>query len=221
MGFDRDAWPRIAPFAIYMGFIVIADLLTRLGWTAQEQRWLYGVKIAAVLLALWYWRRSYGELRAGGLAARAVGEAVAVGLLVLVLWVNLDADWMVVGASAGFDPTVAGAIQWPLVAMRIAGAALVVPVMEELFWRSFLLRWLTSPKFLQVIPATVAIRGFLVTALLFGVAHNLWLAGVVAGVAYGWLYMRSGNLWSPILSHAITNGLLGVWITCTGHWAYW
>ena len=137
---ERAAWPRIVPFAIYMGFIVLADGLTLLGWPVLEQRWLYGVKIGAVLLALWCWRRAYSELQAGVPSAGAVLEAVVVGLLVLYLWINLDADWMVIGQPAGFDPRHDGVIVWPLVVLRIAGAALVVPLMEELFWRSFLLR---------------------------------------------------------------------------------
>ncbi|WP_373991123.1 CAAX prenyl protease-related protein [Duganella sp. BuS-21] len=221
MTLDRDAWPRIAPFAIYMAFIVVADLLTRLGWSAEQQRWLYAVKVGAVVLALWCWRRRYSELWVAAPGGRALLEAVAVGLLVLVLWLNLDAGWMVIGQSAGFAPTRDGAIYWPLVALRIAGAALVVPVMEELFWRSFLMRWVAGAKFLEVNPARVGLCSFLVTALLFGIEHNLWLAGVTAGIAYGWLYARTGNLWSPVLAHAVTNGALGVWITCTGSWSYW
>lgn len=221
MALERAAWPRIVPFAIYMGFIVLADLLTQLGWSAAEQRWLYAVKIAAVLAPLLYWWRRYSELQVALPPPRALLEAVAVGLVVLCLWVNLDAGWMVIGAATGFDPRQDGAIVWPLVAVRLAGAALVVPVMEELFWRSFLMRWLAAPKFLEVNPARVGLRGFLITALLFGVEHNLWLAGLVAGLAYGWLYARSNNLWSPIAAHAVTNGALGVWITCTGNWSYW
>jgi CAAX prenyl protease-like protein len=60
-----------------------------------------------------------------------------------------------------------------------------------------------------------------VTVILFGVEHNLWLAGMVAGVVYGLLYMRSNTLWSPILAHSVTNGLLGGWIIYTGNWGYW
>lgn len=221
MALERSAWPRIAPFAIYMAFIVLADLLTQFGVSAAQQRWIYGVKIVAVLLALLHWRARYTELRVALPTARGMLEALVAGLLVLCLWVNLDAGWMVIGQSAGFDPTRDGMIDWPLVLMRISGAALVVPVMEELFWRSFLMRWLAGARFLEINPANVGLRGFLITALLFGVEHNLWLAGLVAGLIYGWLYARSGNLWSPVIAHAVTNGALGVWIICTANWAYW
>jgi CAAX prenyl protease-like protein len=128
---------------------------------------------------------------------------------------------MTVGASAGFDPRSAGRIDWPLVVMRIAGAALVVPVMEELFWRSFLMRWIDTPAFETVEPSQVTIKSVMITSVLFGFEHNLWLAGIVAGLAYSALYMRHRTIWSPILAHAVTNCLLGFWVVYTGSWTYW
>jgi CAAX prenyl protease-like protein len=216
----REAMARVLPFAIYMGFILVADVLSRLGMTDAQLRWLYAVKIGAVVAALLFYRREYGEL-AARLSPRAALVAVAAGVLVLVLWINLDLPWMRVGASAGFDPRTDGAIDWSLVAVRLLGAALVVPLMEELFWRSFLLRWVQSPDFLNVTPAQVKVGAFVVTVILFGIEHNLWLAGMVAGLVYNVLYIRSSTLWSPILAHAVTNGLLGLWIIRTASWTYW
>jgi CAAX prenyl protease-like protein len=64
-------------------------------------------------------------------------------------------------------------------------------------------------------------RAFVITTALFAIEHNRWFAGVVAGVVYNVLYMRSGNLWVPILAHAVTNGSLGVWILYTESWQFW
>jgi CAAX prenyl protease-like protein len=219
--FNRAAWIRILPFAAYLFFIVIGDLLERLGTPPGVLRWLYPVKVAlvAALLAL-FWRR-YTELKQSSLSAAASLTALATGVVVLVLWVSLDAGWMIVGSSSGYDPRVDGRIDWLLVAIRIAGAALVVPVMEELFWRSFLMRWIDSPDFESVEPSQLSLKSFAITVLLFGFEHNLWLAGIVAGAAYGWLYKRHRTLWSPILAHAVTNGLLGLWVLRTGNWSYW
>lgn len=219
--FDRAAWPRIAPFLAYISFIAIADLLARLGFAAHELRWLYALKIAVVLGLLLYWRRSYTELATFGLGARAMAVAVTSGIVVFLLWINLDAGWMSIGQADGFDPRSEGRIEWSLVLLRIAGAALVVPVMEELFWRSFLLRWIDAANFLARAPALASARAFMLTMVLFGIEHNLWLAGMVAGAAYTILYMRSGSLWSPILAHGVTNGVLGCWIISGGHWNYW
>lgn len=220
--FRRESTARILPFAIYMAFIVIADLLARMGWSDNELRWLYPVKIAAVVVALLVYRQYYSELKWQALSMQTTVGTVIVGLAVLLLWINLDASWMQVGTSAGFDPTgETGRIDWLLVALRIAGAAVVVPVMEELFWRSFLMRWLDSSNFMAVHPAALGARAIAISVALFGIEHNLWLAGIVAGLAYVVLYMRTGNLWTSILAHAVTNGVLGIWVVNTGNWAYW
>jgi CAAX prenyl protease-like protein len=84
-----------------------------------------------------------------------------------------------------------------------------------------MLRWIEAPDFEAVEVARVGAKAIVVSVLLFGFEHNLWLAGIVAGAAYTVLYIRHRTLWSPILAHAVTNGLLGVWIVCTGSWTYW
>jgi CAAX prenyl protease-like protein len=219
--FNRAAWFRILPFAAYLAFIVIGDVLARLGVPQDALRWLYPAKIALVALLLALFWRQYKELFRFHLTPLHASTALATGVLVLVLWIGLDAGWMVVGSPSGFDPRVDGRIDWLLVAIRIAGAALVVPVMEELFWRSFLMRWVDAADFESVKPSELSLKSFVITVVLFGVEHNLWLAGIVAGAAYSLLYMRHRNLWSPILAHAVTNGLLGVWVVRTGSWSYW
>jgi CAAX prenyl protease-like protein len=219
--FNRAAWLRILPFAAYLVFIVTGDVLARLGVRQDTLRWLYPAKIALVALLLALFWRQYRELSRFYLAPLHALVALATGALVFVLWIALDAGWMIVGSPAGFDPRVDGRIDWLLVAIRIAGAALVVPVMEELFWRSFLMRWVDAPDFESVEPSQLTIKSFVITIVLFGIEHNLWLAGIVAGAAYSLLYMRHRNLWSPILAHAVTNGLLGVWVVRTGSWSYW
>jgi CAAX prenyl protease-like protein len=219
--FSRAAWARILPFAAYIFFIVLGDLLERAGLSRSELRWLYPVQAGtvAVLLAV-FWRR-YHELHVPLPTPAQLITALAVGVLVLVLWINLDAPWMTVGSSPGYDPRSDGDMNWLLVAIRILGAALVVPVMEELFWRSFVMRWADAADFEALEPARVGIKGFLISSVLFGFEHNLWLAGIVAGVAYALLYMRHRNLWSAVLAHAVTNGLLGAWVVATGSWQFW
>jgi CAAX prenyl protease-like protein len=219
---NRAAWVRILPFAAYMLFIVVQDVLERLGFSSAALRWLYPLKIGIVALLLAFFWRQYAELRhtRPGPSVASLA-AVAAGVIVLVLWISLDAGWMIVGSAPGFDPRVDGHLDWAWIAVRIAGAALVVPVMEELFWRSFLMRWIEQTDFEKVDPRQIGLKGFVITIVLFGFEHNLWLAGIVAGAAYSALFMRHRTLWSPILAHAVTNGLLGVWVVSTGSWSYW
>lgn len=218
---DRHAVARVAPFLAYMVCIVLADMMGRAGCSDAQLRWLYPVKIAIVIALLWHFRYCYEELRRPLPSAVWQVTSACVGLLVFVLWISLHAQWMVVGTSAGFDPRTNGVIELPLAVARLAGAALVVPVMEELFWRSFLLRWISALHFLAAAPGRTPWTSAVMVSVLFGVEHNLWLAGIVAGFAYTILYMRSATLWTAIIAHAVTNGSLGVWVMVTGRWSYW
>ncbi|MFT7776301.1 CAAX prenyl protease-related protein [Roseateles sp.] len=216
------ALARCIPFVVFMALLALRGYLPAdLG---VDSRWIYGVQtlIVAGLLA-WYWR-GYGELVRQNLPdARETGWAVVVGIAVFAIWVQLDAPWMQLGeATAGFVPLDAsGQLIWPLVLLRLTGAALVVPVMEELFWRSFLMRWVQHPGFERVDPQTVSLRAIVMSTFVFTLAHTLWLAAVVAGLAYAWLYRRSGKLWTAVIAHSVTNALLGVWVISTGRWEFW
>lgn len=219
--FSHAAWARILPFLVYIFFIFAVDMLGRLGFSAEQLRWMYAVKIGAVLLTLIFFWRDYTELHTVRLGPTGAAIAVAAGVAVFWLWISLNAGWMQVGSAEGFNPTTDGRIDWLMVAVRIAGAALVVPVMEELFWRSFLMRWIDASDFQKVDPAQITIKSIVITVILFGFEHNLWLAGIVAGLVYSLLFMRQRNIWSAILAHAVTNGILGVWIVRGGNWTYW
>jgi CAAX prenyl protease-like protein len=178
--------------------------------------------VAALLLAV-FWRR-YVEIRgAPRLALREFLEATGVGLAVFAAWITLEAGWMTFGAAGpGFVPLDRdGRLDIPLAAARFLALAAVVPVMEELFWRSFLMRRVDGRDFLARDPRRASLAAWAATSILFASEHSLWLAGLVAGAAYGGLYVRSGNLRSPLLSHAITNGTLGLWILATGQWRFW
>lgn len=219
--FSKAAVARIAPFLAYIFFIFATDMLERMGLSAQDLRWLYAARIGAVMLLLAAFWREYGELRWPRLTLARVAVSILTGVVVLVLWVSLSAPWMVIGESAGFDPRTNGQLDWLMVVVRIFGAAAVVPIMEELFWRSFLMRWMVSPDFENVDPAQTTWKAALVTIVLFGFEHNQWFAGIVAGVAYSALYVRYRTIWMPILAHAVTNLLLGMWVVHTGNWSYW
>lgn len=213
---------RVIPFAAYMLLMAGVDLLGPLMPEDFDLRWLYAVKVGVVGYLLWALRKHYVEL--GGLSSlgfKSWLSAIGIGVLVFVAWINLDAPWMLLGGpSQGFNPG-QGVEACLLMVTRIVGAALVVPLMEELFWRSFLMRWIHNQDFLKVEPATVGLVALLVSSLLFAIEHSLWFAGLVAGLAYGLLYIRSGTIWMPIIAHAVTNGVLGVWVIYTGNWYYW
>lgn len=222
LGLNAAAWARIVPFALFMALLAIRGAFE--GSTAIDPRWIYGLTVLIVGVALAaYWRR-YGELhRPTGLTAGNALLSLAVGLVVFALWIHLDAPWMMLGEpSASFRPADGeGRLQWPLVAVRLIGAALLVPVMEELFWRSFLMRWVDNPDFERVSPRGASLKAVLLSSAVFTLAHTLWLAAILAGLAYAWLYRFTGSLWCAVVAHAVTNLALGVWVVWTGNWAFW
>ena len=224
MSLTRDAWIRIAPLAVFMTLPALHGAATADGSWGVDPRWLHGAQLLLVgVLLAWFWRE-YGELARQTLPdAREALLAVLVGLAVFALWIRLDAPWMRVGVpSADFVPLGAdGTLAWPLVAVRMAGAVLLVPVMEELFWRSFLMRWLHAPVFLGIAPPQVGVKAIVLSTFVFVLAHTLWLAAAIAGLAYALLYVKSGKLWAPVIAHAVTNAALGVWVVATGAWQFW
>ena len=224
LSLSRGAWLRIAPFAAFMALLALRGAAPADGSWGIDPRWIYGLTVVllGVLLAL-FWRE-YGELARQTLPdSREALLAVAAGIGVFVLWIQLDAAWMTLGPpSAVFVPLApSGALDWPLIGVRWIGATLLVPLMEELFWRSFLMRWFERPIFEGVDPQRVGMRAIVMSTFVFTLAHTLWLAAVVAGLVYAWLYVRSGKLWLPVIAHAVTNGALGVWVVATGSWRFW
>jgi CAAX protease family protein len=208
---------RALPFAVYIAFLVAESLLKG----RINGLWLYGVQIAAVVALLaWFWPE-YEELRRPSARPADWGLSLLVGVAVFLLWVHLDFQWAQLGTGRGLaaDLSASGEKQSGFL-LRLLGAVLVVPLMEELFWRSFIMRWLDNSNFLAVDPRTVSGRSFLITSVLFGAEHHLWLAGVVAGLAYGWLYRRSGNLWTVVVAHSLTNLVLEFWVRITGNWHF-
>ena len=210
---------RVAPFAVYLLWMGIASVLHWLGTSLPL--WLYPLKAGSVALVLaWFWD-SYTELRVARPGLAEMWAAFSAGIVVYVLWVRMDWSWAVLGQPEGYNPFEAGAAGPLLAGSRVLGAALVVPVMEELFWRSFLIRYLIADRFETVPLGTFTPLSCVVTVVLFGLEHDLWLAGMMAGAVYtGLLYWRR-NLWLPIVAHGTTNLALAVHVLLTGEWRWW
>lgn len=214
---------RALPFFIFIFFLMAGSWVAP--WTEQfgiTSAWLAITRGIVVALALaWFWK-SYVELHDASAPFVHWLVATGTGLVVFFAWIELGQAGAEGQHSGQFAPLLAnGSLDWPIALLRLAGLALVVPVMEELFWRSLVLRWIDRHDFLALPPRQVGLGAFVIATALFAVEHDQWLAGAIAGIAYGGLYMWTGNLWIPILSHVVTNGALGVWILYTRNWHFW
>jgi hypothetical protein len=202
----------------YFGFLVLGEVQARLPDDVAPYLRIVRVALTAALL-LYFWRRGdYPELRSWRPTPVGVVQDVLLGLATTVLWVGPFLWWQGLsrpGPGEGFDPQALGPALAPwFLFVRFFGFALVTPFMEELFIRSFLIRYLdvfdTGEDFRDVPMARFRWRSFLGTWAAFTFTHAPWEWPVAAatGLVWNlWLYKR-GHLGSLVLVHAVTNGSL-------------
>lgn len=202
----------VLPFIVF-GMATYGGMLFRVPLSVA-----YSVKTILVGACLfWFWRVYRAEIRFS-----MDWVAVLVGVTVFVIWVGFEGYYPQIGfANERVVDMYSAYNSRVFLCIRIVGAVLVVPVMEEVFWRSFALRFLVDTDFLNVGIGQFTWFSFIVVALAFGLEHARWLPGIVAGVAYAWVLFRSGNLFSSILAHGVTNLLLGIYVIHTGRWDFW
>jgi exosortase E/protease (VPEID-CTERM system) len=178
---------------------------------------LYPAKAAAGVAMLWYYRAAYR-----GLARDFSWAAVVNGIVVFALWMALETFSSQSGSSlaAGLESLPRPwAIAW--LTVRVLGSVLVIPVVEELAFRGYLLRRFTSRDFESVAYCNTSWWAVAISSVLFGLLHGRWLAGSLAGLAYALAARRRDQLSDAIVAHAVTNGLLAVYVLATQSWHLW
>lgn len=218
----RHERARIYPFAAFILLLAIepwlAILLTQVGIGAEPT---YLLRSLVALCLLLYFCHDYVELRVAPTFHQALAALLAGGV-VFLLWIIPYPDWLgghTAGIARAMPMQSHADIFWLI--CRWSGSALIVPVIEELFWRSYLMRRLDDADFMSISPASVTAYAIVVSSVLFAVEHQLWLAGLLAGLVYAWLYRQFQVLWVSILAHVTTNAVLGIWVVYGGHWQYW
>ncbi len=211
-------------FIVLEGFIsFLSGLLPFLSVVAEFDHYIfYPLKIVLIGIILIIFWRNYEEMKDRPRGVELL-ISVAAGAVVFAIWINLDIPFASVGRVEGFNPFIfgSGAVAWTFVGIRLFGASVVVPVFEELFWRSFIIRYIVDIDFEKIPLGTFTWVSFIVTTIFFGLEHNLWLAGIIAGVVYALLLYRTKRLIYPIVSHGVTNLLLGLYVLLTGSWQFW
>ena len=149
-------------------------------------------------------------------------RAPAVGLLVFLLWIVaarlLAPEAAMPERLAAYTP----ALQGLWIAGRFTASVLVVPIVEELAYRGYLMRRLISADFESVRYQSVRWGALTITAIAFGLAHgSMWLPGIAAGMAFGFLTIRRGALGEAVVAHATTNALVAITVLCLSQWQLW
>jgi CAAX prenyl protease-like protein len=211
----------MALFVTLLGMTSAGNRPETVSWFAYPASWTYSAQTAICgLLILWFWR-DY-ELR----TPRRVWFAVVIGVIVFAIWIAPQQFLGFAPRPGGFDPELfgkAGPGYWAIVFMRFLRLVVVVPLVEEIFWRGFLLRYLIDQKFTAIAVGTFSWLSFVVVAILFGFAHSRadWIAALICGALYNLVACRTRSLASCVAAHALTNLLLGLWIMETRQWGFW
>jgi CAAX prenyl protease-like protein len=217
---SRTTLAYIAPFCVYVASMGL-ERLSGIGGG-----WAYALRCSLTLAAILIFSR-----RTVSLTARNPISSAAAGLLVFILWVAPDQLWNIRHHwpfESAFTGAAVSSIPIDLrrnaafLILRAGGSALLVPIIEELFWRAWLMRWLISGHIESVPLGTYGRLAFWVTAALFAAEHGpYWEVGLVAGIVYNWWMIRTRSLGDCILAHAVTNLALGLFVIGSGQWQYW
>jgi CAAX prenyl protease-like protein len=216
-----------APIFAYIALSSLEGYLPKLDGQPDPNWYFaaYAIKVAIVgFLAVWF-RATWRDLRPwpGSIATIA---AVAIGLFVCLIWVGLDGLYPPMplqGAQrVGFDPgAMPTGMRDAFIAVRMLGLVVLVPLIEELFWRSFLIRWLIDQDIRKIPVGRVTGVSAAVTSVMFALVHPEWLPAFLTGLLWAWLLWWTRSVGACVISHAVANLALGIYVLISGDWKYW
>ena len=216
-----------APFGVFLLFLFLAQMLEKVVpttdnvWLARPAYLIYPLQtIVCGALLLYVWRKI--EFR--GIAYLSV--IFAVGFFVFAMWTSPQYFGWAAPRREGFNPDVfpaGSASYWFTVIMRFVRLVIIVPLVEELFWRGFLLRYLINEDFTKVPFGTFRWFAFLATAVGFMLEHQPsdYAAALLCGLIYNAVACTTKSLGSCVFVHAVTNLFLGFYIMFTKQWGFW
>ncbi|MBI3281266.1 MAG: CAAX prenyl protease-related protein [Acidobacteria bacterium] len=211
----------VLPFATFLALLSIGRYLDFLG------RWQHLVIIVVLAAVLWTFSRQVLSFKVDrGLASAALGVAV------FGLWIAPDMLWPAYRQHWLFQNEIFGRLtssipqelrgDWIVLAARTLRAAVLVPIIEELFWRAWLMRWLISSDFRKLPLGASTAQAMWISALLFASEHGpYWDVGLLTGLIYNWWMVRTRSLGDLILVHGVTNLCLSLYVVATEQWQYW
>jgi CAAX prenyl protease-like protein len=213
-----ESSPELARFVPFGVFVFLTFIQGEAD--APSRYWMYLVKTLIGAWLILEARPFVEEMR-----WKFSWEALVVGVGIFALWVGLDGFYPRLSElKTGWNPHdhFSVGVAWFYVAVRIIGSSIVVPPLEEVFYRSFLYRYFVKTDFRAMPLNQFHGLSFFVTSIIFGVLHpDRWLAGIICGMAFQWLVIRKNRLGDAMTAHAITNFLLGLWVVWKGAWSFW
>jgi exosortase E/protease (VPEID-CTERM system) len=202
-----------APWIVPLMVMIATSLITGLFSTAGFDP-LYVLRVVTTVVALAAFRRAYPPLWPRSFPAAAA--ALGVGALVCLIWVGLTSHSAHTLITPPYPPHTPAGLRW--IFWRAVGSVFVAPVAEELAFRGYLARRTMAADFASIPLDRLSWRAIALAALVSGALHAHFIAGCVAGLAYGWTARRRGRLSDAIFAHAGTNALLVAYVVSRGAW---
>lgn len=210
---------------VFIGFLAVVEALHKIDnhiWLTHCEYWIYPIQtIVCGWLVIRFWA-DYEMAR-----PKRAFLGIAIGIVVFLLWISPQAFFGFGPRTNGFNPmSIFGnqsSLYWPTVIMRFVRLVVVVPLVEEIFWRGFLLRYFIREDFEQVSFGSFSWLSFLAVTLAFGFSHSApdWPAAILTGAIYNGVAYSTKSLSTCLVTHAATNLLLGLWIMQSGQWGFW
>ena len=209
-----------APFLAFVGIMALERIIP------LPAQWLYLMRFTVVLALIGFLSWPYLSFRPSFPVA-----SIGIGIVVFVIWVATDVifgfrhHWLfenwITGPAASSIP-VSLKRNFAFILLRSISSCALVPIVEELFWRGWMMRWLIDKNFLKVPLGKYVPSSFWMVAVLFALEHGpYWDVGLAAGIVYNWWIVRTRNLADCILAHSVTNAVLAGYVLWTDQWQYW
>ena len=240
---EKSPIPYLAPFVVYM-------LVTSFEPEPATGNYplFYAVKLVltAIAIAVCFpaWKSLlkspslYGILAGIGSAALWIGICQMKNQSIPDLLPGMGLDKIFPTSRPGFDWGFGETASDPQASMlklgfimRLAGLAIIVPIIEEVFLRGFVLRYFwTDPKesaskseseltpWYEVPFGALCPMVWIVTIAYPLLTHPEAIAGVVWFCAITFLASKTRSLSDCICAHSITNLALGLWVLYSGQW---
>ena len=222
----HDLLAYVLPFVLFMAGLAAVSIvkdfgITKFGsYTLDPKYWIYPLQTAISAGALlWFWQ-TY-DFSNSSLGKLLIG--IAAGLVIFGLWVAPQELFHQPQRIDGFDPgVVPGFTHWMLAA-RFARLVLVVPLVEEIFWRGFLLRYLVREDFTTLPFGSSSRTSFWIVVVAFTLVHaqSDWPAAFITGILLNLIAVRTRSLAACVSAHAAANLALGLYICATRQWGFW
>jgi len=216
----------VLPFVLFMlGLMAVSGArslgMTHFGGiTLDPMYWIYPLQSAVSAGALlWFWR-SYDF---SGTTAGKLLLGIGAGLVIFALWVAPQELFHQPHRLEGFDPNVVPSLTPWMLAARFARLVLVVPLVEEIFWRGFLLRYLVREDFTSLPFGSANRTSFWIVVGAFTFVHSAsdWPAAFITGILLNLIATRTRSLSACVAAHATANLALGLYICATRQWGFW